>query len=384
MATDQWTIRNLLTPVATRLLIGGGNPFDLEEVLGRMESVVLRNAKQLEDLWLSSWDEKARFYESLAVKARNDNNLITSLEMYRHATLSRFAAFLINTSSPEKKKESYLQYRDTYAESIDKPSFPVVPVDIPLDGEAALAAYLHLPPAGRAAAGAIVLFSGLGSCKEEMHTLARPLAERGIAVLVPDMPGCGVSLFERGIQCRIEHIEAAFSSCLHFLTEHEAVANVPVGCAGLCMGGGYAYRAASLNRGYRYCAVLFPLFVADVPISMIPQWFKAGDWFTYQTGYTNPTEFESVMGCAEKEHPECPFFIAHGKHDNWMSLERTRELFSRVPNDDKELLVIENDSDRHGEYSAVLHTMPVGEQLHWVKHRFADWLHRQASTGTGR
>ncbi len=377
MAGDQWTIRNLLTPLTTRLLIGGVNPFDLEEALTSMEAVVIRNTGQLEELWLSFWNTKAEFYAAMAAAARGEGVSITVEALLQQTAACRFAAFLINPASIEKKKAAYSGYRDAYAASVTFPHVPVTAVDVPLDNQHALAAYLHLPPPGTPLRGSIVFFSGLGSCKEEMHMLARPLAERGVAVLVPDMPGCGASLFERGVQCRVELLEASFAACLHVLKEHSATGELPVGCGGLCMGGGYAYRAAARNSEYRYCAVLFPLFVKDVTAARTPQWMMAGEWVSFQTGYNDPGEFEALMGCSDDEFPSCPFFIAHGRNDNWMGIERARELCNRVAHTDREMIVVGNE-DAPATQSSVLHTMPVGEQLHWVKHLFADWVSRHA------
>jgi dienelactone hydrolase len=215
--------------------------------------------------------------------------------------------------------------------------------------------------------------SGLGSCKEEMHTLARVMAERGLSALVPDMPGCGESLFRSNLTCDAAHLSSAFRGLADFVERRPDLDPVRLGAAGLCMGGGYAYRACSEDSRYHFCVGLFPLFVDRVNDTVTPQWMKSGEWFDLQTGGKGSAEFLADVGWRDDDRIACPFFLVHGKHDNWMTLDRAMMLYQRASSPDRKLLVVDEEP-AYSSGQAVTHTMPVGEQLSWIGPVVADWI----------
>ncbi|HAU85256.1 MAG TPA: tRNA modification GTPase, partial [Lachnospiraceae bacterium] len=48
------------------------------------------------------------------------------------------------------------------------------------------------------------------------------------------------------------------------------------GTFGLCMGGGFAYRAAAKYSDIKCCVNLFPLFLSMVENDNIPRWMRQG------------------------------------------------------------------------------------------------------------
>ena len=55
-----------------------------------------------------------------------------------------------------------------------------------------------------------------------------------------------------------------------------------------------------------------------------------------------------------------------------MALDMAMEFYDRAQGQ-KEKLIVEN-TPVFSNQQAVTHTMPVAEQLHWVKHLAADWI----------
>lgn len=371
-----WSVRNLLSPVVTRLLICGTNPFDLERILKRVEQTPLRNARQLESLWLAQWDALATAWHARSVAAAELGARRTALTLGLQAASCRLAQYLINSSELALRRSVYLEYAKCYREAVSFFQSPVLSVRIPTQQGQTLAAHLHLP-SGQGPHPCVAIFSGLGSCKEEMNTLARLVVERGVAALVPDMPGCGESLFCEQIVCGSDQLTAAFRGVVEFVEQRPELDASCLGTMGLCMGGGYAYRACHEQTRYRWCAPLFPLFIDQVGSEKTPQWMKTGAWIELQTGGKDEQTLYSEVGWRDEFNVDCPLFMVHGKHDNWMPLDRARLLYDHASSQVRELLVIDEEP-AYSTDQAVTHTMPVGEQLSWVGPIVADWVARQA------
>lgn len=370
---SSWTIRGLLNPVLSRLLIYGVHPIDVENAMCAVEAKPILNAKSLERSWLSEWEQRAAHYAGLAERAEQDGNMLSAGKFFTLAAQCYYAAFLINPAGEGEKKRIYLRYADFHRRSEACLSLPVMPLEIPLEN-GVLPGYLYLPlsdqtPSPRVCA---VIFSGLGSCKEEMHMLARPLVERGAAAFVPDMPGNGEALFVKDVKCRFHTLEAAFPKILDVLSARPELQQATFGSYGLCMGGGYAHRAACIDRRYSFCVTLFMLYITHTLEGSTPQWMRQGEWYNFQTGGVPADQFLQEMHGLAKGALECPYLFIHGQHDNWMTLDSAMAFYDRAQGH-KEKLIIEN-TPVFSNQQAVTHTMPVGEQLHWVKHLAADWI----------
>lgn len=368
-----WSIRNLLNPVVTRLLIYGVNPIDVEYVVAKVESMNHNKARSLENGWIAQWQQKADHYRHLADTASDKGRRLSAAALYRHASHCCYAIFLINSARRDDTIRYYQQYGDLFMKAAVYCGSIVNRIDIPLGGGAAIAGHLHRPSAGTPQKKiCAVIFSGLGSCKEEMHTLVEPLLERGVTVFVPDMPGSGESLFSRGIFCSIEAIGKSVTAIADCLTGLPELDGYLLGTYGLCMGGGYAFRAAAVDSRYNFCATLFPLLITKVPEGSTPQWMKKSDMALFQRGDVTEEEFLTGLRLLEDGSIDCPFLFIHSRHDNWMPFERSLEFYERARGPKEQLLIETEPVFSSGQ--AVTHTMPVGEQLHWVRHAAADWI----------
>lgn len=372
----EWSIRGLLNPVITRLLIYGVNPIDVEYVLSKVESKNHLNSKSLEKSWLEEWEKKADKYTSLGVEAEKRSSSISAKEYFFYASQCWYALFLINFSSIEEKKRVYKNYSDLYKRSMSHSTSNVEYVEIPIEGNQTLSAYLHHPQKDDGSLkNCVIIYSGLGSCKEEMNTLARPLVDRGFAVLTPDMPGNGQTLFEKGVKCRVKTLESAFTKIPDYLESRTDIKKSAFGVYGLCMGGGYAYRAASIDKRYVGCVNFFPLFISMIDQKTTPQWMKQGDWYSYQVGENIPgQEFIEEMKALEAGNLSCPYLFVHGNHDNWMTIDLAMTLYERASGLKEKIIVEEEPVFSNQQF--VTHTMPVGEQLHWIRYEAADWMKR--------
>ncbi len=372
MTSSSWSLRSLLSPVIARLLIFGVNPMDLEGALSRLEAKPLLNAKMLESNWLEEWNALAETWKERARESLAKGHRRTAYTCLFHASICGLAKFLINTSDLATKKSVYLDYAANYRAAMDQSPTMVEDLAVPCQDNFCLSAQLHLP-AGDGPHPCAVVFSGLGSCKEEMHTIARALVDRGVAALVPDMPGSGASLFVRGVPCSMDRIEQAISGLADLASSHPRLDAAKLGVTGLCMGGGYAFRAVALEPRFRFAATLFPLFINMNDLALIPQWMRSGTWLQFQIGGVDPDAFIAQMGPAPSDTPRVPFFLVHGRHDNWMTWDSAHSLLERVEHSRRDLLTIESEPVITGG-NTTTHAMPVGEQMHWVVPVVADWV----------
>lgn len=380
MPTTQptWRLRDLLSPVVARLLIHGANPMDLEAAMSRLEAQPLPNAKALETKWLAEWERSRSRWIERSEAARSKGHEATAATCMFHAATCALAKFLVNTSDLSTKESVYLEYAATFRRAMDLSPTPVEEVVVECPDGSRLAAQLHLP-GGPGPHPCAVVFAGLGSCKEEMLTLARALVERNVAALVPDMPGCGATLFVHDNSCSMPRVESAIRGLADLAHAHPRLDASRLGATGLCMGGGYAFRAISVDSRYRHAAALFPLFIGMIDIGRVPSWMKSGPWLARQIGNADPDAFIASMVPAPTDRPRVPYLVVHGRHDNWMTWDAARSLLDRIEHPDKELVTIEDEPAVTGG-STSTHAMPVGEQMHWTAPLVADWIADRSRT----
>lgn len=371
---NAWSIRSLFNPVITRLLIYGVNPIDLEYVLSAVENKNHLNSKSLEQTWSKEWQKKAAVYTALAKKAEESNNAITAHTLYFYATQCFYAIFLINFSDISDKRDIYIKYSQLYKKVLEYAPFKTERMSIAIDDNNSIPGYLHIPNGAENKENpCVIIYTGLGSCKEEMITLAEPLIQRGIAVFISDMPGNGENIYNGKIICNYKNLQLAFNAIFDTLVQRSDIKKDAIGAYGLCMGGGYAYHAASNDSRYKACTTFFPLFISTIDQSTTPQWMKQGETFNLQTGDGNTAEhFLDDMAALENGALSCSFLFVHGKYDNWMTLEMAQVLYDKATGK-KDKIIIE-EAPVFSTQQIVTHTMPVGEQLHWLRIVAADWM----------
>ncbi|MDO5559036.1 MAG: alpha/beta hydrolase [Oscillospiraceae bacterium] len=371
----QWSIRTLLNPVITRLLIYGVNPIDLEYVLKEVEKAPLINGKALEKEWVKQWSQKSSHFTALASEAENKNNAVTARELYKLASQCDYACYMINSEDISSKRITYKKFEHSYSSYVSNLENEVVLTKIPFGDNKYLPSYIHYPDTNKYTAPfpTAILFAGLGSSKEELNTLAQPLVDRGIAVLAADLPGTGSALFDYNLKCTSQPLEHAFDCLVSEVISNERLDDSKMCTYGLCMGGGYAYRIAARDKRIKCCVNLFPLFIGEIGLNKLPRWMNKGEWANYQSGkYETQETYYYDMAVLEEGSVSCDYLLVHGTHDNWMPCEKSKQLYDKATGF-KEIIVVEQ-PPVFSTSEAITHTMPVGEQLHWLKHVVSDWI----------
>ena len=364
----KWAIRDLLNPVVTRSLLYGSDPFDIEYILKKVDAIKAMSGKKIQAVWLGEWDEKISHYTELLEKAKAAGNNISAREYAKMITQCHYACFMINIEDLDHKREIYHRLVESYKQYIKLCSNKVEYIEIDTEfGK--IPAYIHYPDSGRKASYPVALtYSGIGSCKEELEMLAAPLNERGIAVITPDMPGAGAAIIDNNIKCGGPQIEAALQAIYKFVEEHSKLDQNRMANFGLCMGGGYAFRATVKNKNVKCCVSLFPLLMNFADQGSIPVWMKKGKWSSYQ--YDD--NYLEGMAVLEEGTHNADFLMAYSDDDNWMSPEATQKLWDKALGYKEKIYI--SDKPAYVSEETIMHAMPVGEQYHWVQHEAADFI----------
>lgn len=367
----KWRIRDLMNPVITRTLLYGTNPFDLEYILQKLDNLKVMSGKQIKAVWLEEWERKASHYLEYAQKSEARGSLISAREYYMLIAQCYYACYMVNTDDIEQKRGIYKKLEDAYKKTVSLRTNRVEYIEIPM-GEKKIPAYLHFPDNGESEKPypCVTTYSGIGSCKEELDILVPTLLERGIAVLTVDMPGTGAALFDYDLKCVGDQLDAAFDAIASYLEARDDIDSDRMANYGLCMGGGYAFRASAKRKNTRCCVSLFPLFLNFADMDHIPIWMKRGKWVLFQNG-----EFEDYldrMKVIEEGTISCDFLMVHSSDDNWMNTDASMRLYDRALGNKEQIEVKEKPAFVSEE--TIMHAMPVGEQFHWVKHYASDFI----------
>ncbi len=364
----KWAIRDLLNPVVTRSLLYGSNPFDIEYILKKIDRIEKMSGKAIQAVWLSEWQEKINRYTELLEKAEAAGRKTAAREYAKLITQCHYACFMINIEDLDHKKEIYAGLKESYKRYIKlcKNKIEYIEIDTKFGK---IPAYIHYPDCGRKKNYPVaVTYSGIGSCKEELEMLAAPLNERGIAVITPDMPGAGAAIIDNNIKCGGKQIEAAIEAIYDYIEKSPKLDQTRMANFGLCMGGGYAFRATVKNPNIKCCVSLFPLLMNFADQNSIPVWMKKGKWSSYQYG----DDYLESMKVLEKGTHKADFLMACSDDDNWMSPEATQKLWDKAKGKKEKIYIA--DKPAYVSEETIMHAMPVGEQYHWVKHEAADFI----------
>lgn len=364
----KWAIRDLLNPVVTRSMLYGSDPFDIEFILKKVDAIDSMSGRKIQEVWLGEWGNKISHYTELRDKAEAKGNRISARAYAKMISECHYACFMINIQDLEHKTMIYNGLVESYKHYITLCDNKIEYVEIDTEfGK--LPAYIHYPDDGSKESYPVAItYSGLGSCKEELEMLAAPLNQRGVAVITPDMPGAGASIIYNNIKCGGPQLEAAFDAIYKFIDSRSELDSDRIANFGLCMGGGYAFRATVKNPNVKSCVSLFPLFMNYADQGSIPVWMKKGKWSSYQTD----DNYMEGMKLIEEGTISSDFLMVHSDDDNWMSPEASAKLYEKATGYKEKIQVVEKPA--YVSEETIMHAMPVGEQYHWVKHIAADFI----------
>jgi len=192
-------------------------------------------------------------------------------------------------------------------------------VDIPYEPGKPICGYFVRAPFPGDKLPVLICFGGLDSIKDEMWFMqAHGALQRGISVLMVDLPGQGGTLRRHGLPARHD-TEVPVGACIDWLEGRDDVDTARIGVCGSSMGGYYAARAGCYEPRLAAC-------ISHGAIWSVPQMWGDKDesfglamhikWVmgaaTMKEAMANARDFELEGHLA---HMKCPYLVLHGGHD---------------------------------------------------------------------
>ncbi|MBJ3774959.1 alpha/beta hydrolase family protein [Acuticoccus mangrovi] len=192
-------------------------------------------------------------------------------------------------------------------------------VEIPYEDGKPICGYFVRAPFPGDKLPVLISFGGLDSIKDEMWFMqAHGALQRGISVLMVDLPGQGGTLRRHGLTARAD-TEVPVGACIDWLETRDDVDTSRIACCGSSMGGYYAARAGCYEK--RLAAVVSHGAIWSVHdmwgdkddsfgLAMHIRWVMGGKTMAEALEKAKPFSLEGHL-----DHMTCPYLVLHGGHD---------------------------------------------------------------------
>jgi dienelactone hydrolase len=183
-------------------------------------------------------------------------------------------------------------------------------VEIPWAGDNVLQGYFLPAPWPAHRAPVVICVGGTDYCKEEhLHGMPRYAHERGMSLLIVDLPGQGFGESDHGLGRSA--LEWAISSCVDFLIAREDVDERKLAIFGLGVGASFATRAAALD--HRFAAAvcdggIWDLHERALTIGRFGSGARSASIGANIRKYSRDSIARGI---------KCPILVAQGQHD-WL------------------------------------------------------------------
>jgi dienelactone hydrolase len=263
--------------------------------------------------------------------------LTASAWYFRAAAAVRFGLIAVGLTPERIREYSDLMLGDFAAGAALDERRAIEHLEIPWE-DGRCSAWL-IRPRGVQQPPVVVSVVGLGGRKEEGEAQSRFLTERGVAVLLVDLPGQGETLLRHGLVLD-DGGEGAISACVGLLHDHEEL-GLAVGVWGTSLGGLLACRASAADRRLEAVCMSGAPFTPSAALERMGQ--PVAPFWGEPFGITDSDQIMDVyrsLDCG----PEllgaiaCPATVVHGARDMLATTAMTRAAFEQIGCPDKRLL----------------------------------------------
>ncbi|MBK1838829.1 alpha/beta hydrolase [Azospirillum sp. YIM B02556] len=254
---------------------------------------------------------------------------------YRHAAACfRFGQSTLYFDDAEKKA-LYSRALDAFAEGarLDDPVTEKIGLQV---GGATVGGWL-MRPAGTTAGPVVMIFGGADGWREEYHSGARYLVERGIGAFLVDGLGQGETRI-LGNHHLAAPPEETFAGVADALVSRSFATSV--GIWGNSLGGNFAARTASIHGGIAACCVNGG---AAEPIEVLDRFPKFIDRICAMMGQRDHEPARALMtalaidrGCRAIR---CPLLVIHGGQDPIFGVPNALSIYEKASSPDKTAVV---------------------------------------------
>ena len=325
--------------------------------------------------WHAAWIERARRTHESADRAQRSGRLQTAKANWLRAAAYYRASEALLAPDDGRRPAVFAQMLACSQACLRlfSPAGEILEIDLPDGG--IVDAYL-VKPAGAGPWPCVICIGGLDGNKDELlPRMTRAALDRGLALLLVDLPGQGVPLRVRGMPNRPD-TEVPVSACVDYLASRKDIDADRIALYGASLGGVYAARAASAER--RLKALVSDSLVFDLQAAFSHRLAlqPGGDWAMLQWvfGCASPQAVVDKSGqfrmAGFMASIACPYLIVQGEHD-FLGLQTAVDAhaFARSAGVDVELHVFTGEDTGASHCQADNPT--IGQEL------IADWLQRK-------
>lgn len=271
------------------------------------------------DSWHAEWRRIADANAGRAAREAAAGHLRTAMNCWlRAADYYRQAEFHLAADDPrrlptfeamEACSHAFLRHLNPSGEIVDIPYEPGVP----------LCGYFVRAPFPGARLPVLICMGGLDSIKDEMWFMqAHGCLQRGISVLMVDLPGQGGTLRRHGRANRHD-TEVPVGACIDWLLARTDVDPARIGVCGSSLGGYYAARAACHEHRLAACISHGAIWSVHEMWGDKDDRFGLGPHIRWVFGAASMAEAMEKARAFTLEgqlaHMRCPYLILHGGHD---------------------------------------------------------------------
>ena len=267
--------------------------------------------------------------------AESIGSVRSARDHYRHAS----ACFRFGQSTlffdDDEKRALYSRALDAFAAGsrLDDPITEKLEVEC---GDATISGWL-MRPVGTTIGPVVIIFGGADGWREEYHSGARYLIDRGVGAFLVDGPGQGETRILRNHYLTAPP-EEAYALVADFLIARSLATRV--GIWGNSLGGNFAARTASLHEGIAACCVNGG---AAEPIEVLDRFPRFIDRICAMMGQRDHEQARSLMAALDMAGTahgiRCPLLVVHGGQDRIFSIGNALSICEKASSEDKTALI---------------------------------------------
>jgi len=344
---------------------GGGDVFDIARTCNKIEPGD-------KDGWEREWLNLAQHIEAKAKEALAAGYKQTAMQYFFHANqYYRMADVFLTFAQETKKAERFRKAQENFraAANLHQPKIEIITVRCGSEEYDGYFCHPVNPKSGKWSA--VFFIGGADSYAEEIYFAARPMLDRGWAVLLVDTPGRGSSIYLKGIKTRSDY-EVPGKACIDYLMNRPEIDAERIGLVGISMAGYYAPRVAAFDKrikaliAWSGCyGILEDLYDFCVHLQPTVQRLLGG---VSDDEARRLLKDYTMAGIAK--NITCPTLITHGAADTLMSVEGAKRLFSEIGAKDKALRIYDQADPGgriHCSHDYWAHNVPF--MLDWLEER---------------
>jgi len=272
-----------------------------------------------EESWHKEWKVIGDTNRHRAIEAEKTGHVRTAMNCYlRAADYYRQAEFFLLPDDPRRLPTFELMESCSlgFLSHLNPPGYAV---DIPYEEGKPICGYFVRAPYPGDKMPVLICMGGLDSIKDEMWFMqAHGALQRGISVLMVDLPGQGGTLRRHKIPNRVD-TEVPVGKCIDWLVKRDDVDAARIACCGSSLGGYYAARAGCYEP--RLAAVI----AHGAVWAITDLWGNADDshglaehirWvFGVKSMKEAMVRAKDFTLNGHLDHLKCPMLVLHGGHD---------------------------------------------------------------------